>query len=153
MVIIEMKDTPQEVYRKMQENHSCRSCGQCCVNPMGMLPDEVMAVAAFLKMDASKLLSEYLVDTGGRGGDPLLKRPKKVPYEGKSGVLKGRKVCVFLQDDEDGNPSCSVYRVRPFMCRLQFCNMSPETRDGLIKWSREYYRKEMQNDGDRGLQQ
>jgi Fe-S-cluster containining protein len=134
---IKIDDTPEEVYRKLSEEFECKNCGRCCINPGTLLPDEIGAIAAFLKLSDEEMM-EHLTTAGIN----KMWQFKKAVYEGDNPELKGKSVCSFLSEDENGVPGCTIYNSRPFMCRIQYCGLPEDRRKELIDWAIGYYKSE-----------
>lgn len=78
----------------------CSGCGQCCTGENGytwVLPHDIKAIAAFLKLDVRAFERQYLRRAYSRLA--LIDRP-------------GTFDCVFLE-----NKKCKIYPVRPVQCR------------------------------------
>jgi Fe-S-cluster containining protein len=75
----------------------CQQCGDCCAGRGGIFvrPEEVAAMAAFLKMDEEEFRSRYL-ESSSMGT--------------RLGISDG--FCVFMEDHR-----CRVHPVKPFICR------------------------------------
>ncbi len=77
----------------------CQRCGRCCTGEPGTVyvaPDEIKAIAEFLKIDESRFKKEYLY-------------PYKDSYSIKE-LSDGS--CIFYKDN-----SCLIYPVRPRQCK------------------------------------
>ena len=78
----------------------CTECGKCCTGSPGhtwVSEDEIVALAAYLKLSSDEFGKKYLRKVGSRYS--LLENP--VNYD-----------CVFLKDNK-----CRVYPARPTQCR------------------------------------
>lgn len=134
-------DTPDEVLRKVSEGRECKSCGKCCIFPGSLLPEEIDMISDFTSIPRDEFMKEYLVRLPKPENGPALWRPAQEMYSGDNEDLKGKLVCMFLSEDDEGNPGCTIYSVRPFMCRIQYCDMKPEERKSLIEWAMKFYQK------------
>jgi Fe-S-cluster containining protein len=77
---------------------SCDRCGKCCFIPVELKPTDIMKMSKWLNISERKFLREY---TEVRGDDKVyLKHP-----------------CKFFVPDEKGLTYCSIYSMRPEICR------------------------------------
>lgn len=82
----------------------CTRCGNCCGGAPGYVwvdPDEVKAIARFLKMPSERFTQQHVRRVGLRLS--LLELP-----DGD---------CEFLVRHPDGKTGCSIHPVRPLQCR------------------------------------
>lgn len=84
----------------------CIQCGRCCAGPnegyVWISDDEIVALAAHLKMTQEQFRKNYLRRVRGRSS--LIEQPRT-------------NDCIFLQPTASGDRRCSVYELRPMQCR------------------------------------
>ncbi len=86
---------------------SCNRCGNCCSGPSGYVwfnDEEAQAMASFLGITEAAFRKCYARRKYGKWTLAELRR-------------NGAYDCVFLDRDEQGQPFCSIYTVRPLQCR------------------------------------
>jgi len=91
-----------QVLTKLQEMHECDRCGECCIrsNPIMMLGKDAAAIAKYLGIPGSRFQELY---TKGRYKQFI--------------VLKSEGPCPFLGGKGPGDYRCTIYEVRPEVCR------------------------------------
>jgi len=76
---------------------TCRMCGKCCDSPTVSKKD-IGNIGGFLKISFNEVVKKYLKE-----------------YDGVRGILKEvNGKCIFLKGNK-----CSIYKVRPIICRLR----------------------------------
>lgn len=84
----------------------CQRCGRCCAGPeegyVWATPEEIAAVAEYLRLTVDELHERYLRRIGRRIS--FVEDPAS-------------KDCIFLSYDADGLSQCRIYPVRPTQCR------------------------------------
>jgi len=98
----------------------CFRCGFCCILYQPPLhPKDIERIASVLRMSTVEFISKYVERVPTREGYLL------------QGTERG---CIFLTWDEDGKACCSIYPVRPKVCREWTPSLSkPECLEGLAK--------------------
>jgi len=84
-------------------NFQCQRCGECCHDPPGLNPKEVIKLAEYLGVTKPQFFGRYT------------SIHKDSYYGWKVKLKKTNDYCIFLKID--GKSSCSVYEVRPRQCR------------------------------------
>ena len=82
---------------ELSELFQCKKCGDCCKGFGGtyVTEEDIHAIARFLNLDVSTVISKYLRDSGKR----------KVIAQGDNGY------CIFW------DRLCTIHPVKPRMCR------------------------------------
>jgi len=98
-----------------RERIACAAgCGTCCVVNVAVLYPEAVAIAEYLRRTRSASQMEAL-------GERLEELYRQVVWLDDDERVMLRRSCVFLDDEG----SCSIYPVRPFLCR-SMTSASPE---------------------------
>ncbi|WP_345991952.1 YkgJ family cysteine cluster protein [Sulfurimonas sp. HSL-1716] len=83
----------------------CETCeGRCCTGESGYIyltQDEIVNIAALLRLDTQSFIEKYLYKKGYR-------------YSIKEVVYEGSNDCIFFDRKMNG---CSIYEARPTQCR------------------------------------
>lgn len=103
-----VKDMKSGVYN-FTDSGKCSSCGQCCSNILPMSKDEIKVIKKYNR-------KHHIQDTSKKGGVHI------------------NMVCPFRDDDKK---VCSIYPVRPLICKDFKCDKSQNniraTRDFLYE--------------------
>lgn len=96
------------------KNGKCVGCGKCCSNLLALSEREIQEIRRYMK---------------------------KYHVQEKRHILPTRELiidmtCPFL-NDEGGNQKCTIYPVRPHICRAFICNQLPSK----MKENKEYFWK------------
>lgn len=106
---------------QLRERIACaRGCGTCCVVNVAVLYPEAVAIAEYLRRTRSASELETLTER-------LEELYRHVVWLDDDERVMLRRPCVFL----DGEGSCSVYPVRPLLCRSMTSTSSEGCRQAI----------------------
>lgn len=89
----------------------CSCCGNCCSNSLYLTQKEINTIKAYIRKHNIKEQTHRLI--------PVKEQP----------VLD--MMCPFL--DDNAEKKCTIYPVRPFVCRKFICNDPDWWVQGLVK--------------------
>lgn len=109
---VQLKDldaTPKD----LSVDGQCTGCGECCTNVMAMSDADISRIRAYIKHHGIKPISHF-----------------KAPFAGDFVDM----CCPFL-DDKKPAKKCTIYPVRPALCRYFMCRSisDPEYRDQMLR--------------------
>jgi Fe-S-cluster containining protein len=91
-------------------HNPCQRCGRCCRLIVQLKDEDIERIEKETGIDRKELMT--VVDSVEGQGSKILLRLK--------GGVDGRHPgahCVFLRWNEDGTTYCSIYQIRPSICR------------------------------------
>nr|BDD48336.1 hypothetical protein 12 [Candidatus Omnitrophota bacterium] len=116
----------------------CIRCGFCClVKTCVPLPDEIPAIAAFLKMSIEDMIKKYMV--GDEFDDHYYLRWANEPQIDIVGTYLpdertfDRGQCLMFDEEKK---ECRIHTVKPYDAKKTLCGVESDNRNAMLMWNR-----------------